>query len=209
MATHLKHHDLERLSRPAPRICRNVNCGRTLDGVSSNGEIKRQQPSRNDLSLCDVCFGPLYNSSFDPEGKALRRRVERRYLTQFLTGCGKDWCRNEFCKTGRKYLELERPEQVVGSKEALALTKPVLEKLKDQRSPLHFCTDEASQKRRILAEMLAAEGGSATDGGSGGRGAGYDLRWCVAALEAENGDLAKARAWLANWAPTKAEAARR
>ena len=208
MATHVKHHDLERLSRSAPRICRNVNCGRTLDGVGPNGEIKRPQPSRNDLGLCDVCFGPLYNSSFDPEGKALRRRVERRYLTQFLTGCGKDWCRNEFCKTGRKYLGLERPEQTLGSKEAMALAKPLLAKLKDQGSPLHFCTDEASQKRRVLAELIAAEDGSVGNG-NGGEGAGYDLRWCVAALEAENGDLGKARAWLANWAPTRAEAARR
>ena len=208
MATHLKHHDLERLSRSAPRICRNVNCGRTHDGVGPNGEIKRPQPSRNDLDLCDVCFGPLYNSSFDPEGKALRRRVERRYLTQFLTGCGKDWCRNEFCKTGRKYFGAERPEQVVGSKEAMALTKPIIEKFKNQESPLHFCTDEASQKRRVLAEMIAAEDGSDGDG-SGRQRTGYDLRWCIAALEAENGDLGKATAWLGNWAPTRAEAARR
>ena len=205
MTTHLKHHDLERLSRPKPRICRNVNCGRTLDGVGKNGEIKRPQPSRNDLGLCDTCFGPLYVSMYDPEGKALKRRVERKYLTQLLTGCGKDWCRNEYCKTGRKYLGLE----TTGSKEALAMVKPFLEKLGDTGSPLHFCTDEAAQKRRTLAEMIAAEGQS---GGAGnqreGPLIGYGLAWCVAGLEAEEGDLDRARAWLRRWAPTRTEKGR-
>ena len=205
MTTHLRHHDLERLSRPRPRICRNVNCGRTLDGVGKGGEIKRPQPSRNDLGLCDTCFGPLYVSMYDPEGKALKRRVERKYLTQLLTGCGKDWCRNEYCKTGRKYLGLE----ATGSKEALAMVKPFIDKLSGTGSSLHFCTDEASQKRRTLADMIAAEGQS---GGSGkqkeGSTTGYDLAWCIAGLEAEGGGLDGARAWLKGWAPTRTEEGR-
>ncbi|KAI4134323.1 MAG: hypothetical protein LQ347_001617, partial [Umbilicaria vellea] len=172
MTTHLKHHDLERLSRLRPRICRNMNCGRTLDGVGRNGEIKRQQPSRNDLGLCDTCFGPLYVSMYDPDGKALKRRVERKYLTQLLTGCGKDWCRNKYCKTGRKYLGLE----ATGSKEALAMVKPFLDNLVDMGNPLHFCTDEVSQKRRTLAEMIAAEGRSSEVGKQReGSTTGYDL----------------------------------
>ena len=209
MTTHLRHHDLERISRLPPRICRNGNCGNTMEGVGHNGEVKRSQPSRNDLGVCDACFGPLYNSSFDPEGKALRRRVERRYLTQMITGCGKDWCRNEYCKTGRKHLGPEISGESVGSKEALGMIKPIVEKLKDGKGPLHFCTDEASQKRRILAEMVAAEGGTGSkgeeDSSRGKRGGTYDVRWCVAALEAENGDLGKARTWLGNWAPTIVE----
>ena len=214
MTTHLKHHDLERLSRTPPQICRNVNCGNTIGGVSHNGEVKKPQPSRNDLGVCDSCFGPLYNSSFDPEGKALRRRVERRYLTQMITGCGKDWCRNEYCKAGRKHLGPELSEGSLTSKEALSMTKPLLEKLKDGERPLHFCTDEASQKRRILADLLAVEGGKVDNGGEsvmkGGEKAvgGYDIRWCVAAMEAENGDAAQARTWLENWAPTVSETAR-
>lgn len=205
MTTHLKHHDLERLSRPRPRICRNVNCGRTLGGVGKNGEIKRPQPSRNDLGLCDTCFGPLYVSMYDPEGKALKRRVERKYLTQLLTGCGKDWCRNEYCNTGRKYLGLKG----TGSKEALALVKPFLEKLGDIGSPLHFCTDEAAQKRRTLAEMIAAEG-QPSDAGKQREGSttGYDLAWSVAGFEAEGGDLDRTRAWLRGWAPTRTEEGR-
>jgi hypothetical protein len=195
MAVHLRHHDLERLSRITPRICRNVNCGRTMDGIGANGDVKRPQPSKNEVGLCDVCYGPLYNSSFDPEGKALKRRVERRYLTQLLTGCGNDWCRNGYCKTGRKHVGLEKPGEPVTSKEAMAMIKPILADLLHSRSSLSFCTDETGQQRRVLAEFLTAEGG-------------YDLPWSIAALEASAGDLDKARTWLRNWAPTKAETSR-
>ena len=198
MDTHLKHHNLERLSRITPRICRNANCGKTLDGVGLNGEIRRPRQLTNDIGLCETCYGPLYNSAFDPDGRALKRRVERRYLTQLLTGCGKDWCRNEYCKTGRRYLGLGKPEQVVTSKDATTLTKPILEQLIGGRSPLHFCTDELSQKRRVLADMMAAEKSDSAQNA-------YELPWCIAGLEAESGDLDKARIWLKNWAPTCAE----
>jgi translation elongation factor EF-Ts len=41
--------------------------------------------------------------------------------------------------------------------------------------------------------MLSAEKGLDGKGG-------YDLEWCVAALEAETGDLEKARGWLKGFA---------
>jgi len=69
---------------------------------------------------------------------------------------------------------------------------------------LHFCVDEATQKRRVLAEMMAAEG---ADGGRPGAKM-YSLEWCVAALEAGQGSLDKARDWLFNFALAKGEAAR-
>ena len=213
MSTHLKHHEIQRLSRPKPRICRNVNCGRTLDGVGRFGKIKHEQPSRNELSVCDACFGPLYVSMYDPEGKALKRRVERKYLTQFLTGCGQSWCRNEYCKTGRKNLGLQGEEEAFTSKAALGMIQPFLERLKDTGSPVHFCTDEASQKRRALAEMVAAEAVGSAGYAKGkekeeGAGSGYDIEWCVTALEAEGGDLNRATEWLRNWAPRRQEGPR-
>ena len=212
MTTHLKHHDLQRLSRSKPRICRNVNCSRTLDGVSKGGEVK-VQASRNDLRVCDVCFGPLYVTMYDPDGKALRRRVERKYLTQLLTGCGQNWCRNEYCKNGRRNLGFLQEGQAISSKEALGMIRPTLDGLKDGKVPVHFCTDEASQKRRVLAELVTAEGNA---GGKGKgkekdglvEGSGYELEWCVAALEAAGGDLDRARGWLRDFAPTRAEAAK-
>ncbi len=195
MTTHLKHHEFEKLSRPPPRICRNINCGRTLDGVNKSGDTRAGtrtgQGPGNEIGLCSACFGPLYVSAYDPDGKAMKRRVERRYLTQLLTGCGKAWCRNEFCKTGRKNAGQEQP---LSTKDALPLIKPFLDGLSNGSTPLHFCVDEASQRRRQAAELLAAERFS------GPKTAGYALEWCVAALEAEGGDLDKARDWLKNWA---------
>jgi len=210
MPTHLKYHDHQRLSRQKPRICRNANCGRTLDGIGKGGEV-RVQGSRNDLGVCDVCFGPLYVSMYDPDGKALKRRVERKYLTQLLTGCRQSWCRNEFCKSGRRKVGLTQEGEILTSKEALAIVKPNLESLKDMRTPVQLCTDEGSQKRRTLAEMMAAEGGVGNGKGKGKEKAsiraGYDLEWCVAALEVVGGDLDRGRQWLKDYAPTSAEAA--
>lgn len=199
METHLKNHDLDRFSRQTPNVCRNINCGRTLDTCAKNGDTRAGsrmgQGPGNDVGLCSVCFGPLYVSMYDPEGKALKRRVERRYLQQLLTGCGKAWCKNEFCKTGRKNLDMNTS---ISTKDALPMIKPFLDTAATDK-PFHFCVDEQSQKRRNLAEMLAAE-----DGGPAGRG-GYAFEWCVGALEAENGDLDGARQWLKNWAPARAE----
>jgi hypothetical protein len=202
MDTHLKHHDLERFSRSTPRLCRNVNCGRTQDGADKTGDTRagtrKGQGPGNDIGLCSVCFGPLYVALHDPEGKALRRRIERRYLSQLLTGCGKAWCRNEFCRTGRK--NLGQGDKAVSTKDAIPLAKPFLAGMdgRGYTTPLHFCVDEASQKRRNLAHMLSAEKGIDGKGG-------YELEWCVAALEAESGNLERAQSWLKGWAPQRSE----
>ena len=194
MATHLRHHELEKSSRHKPEICRNVNCGRTLHGVGKNGEIgagsRMGQGPGNELGLCSICFGPLYVSMHDPEGRAMKRRVERRYLSQLIQGCGKSWCQNQYCKTaaGKRG---DESLQGLTTKDALPLVKPLMDKLGDKNAPVYFCVDEGSQKRRKLAEMLAAEGV-------------YDLEWCVAACEAEAGNLDAARQWLQNWAPKRA-----
>lgn len=203
MDTHLRHHDLERLSRPAPRMCRNINCGRTQDGASKMGDTRagtrKGQGPGNEIGLCSVCFGPLYVSLHDPEGKALRRRIERRYLSQLLTGCGRAWCRNEYCRSGRKNLGQE--DKSVPTKDAIPLVKPFLEGMDGRGyvTPLHFCVDERSQKNRNLADMMSAEKGIEGKGG-------YGLEWCVAALEAEGGDLDRGRNWLKGFAPQRSEA---
>jgi hypothetical protein len=92
MAIYLQHHELEKSLWSEPIICRNMNYGRTFYGVRKNGEIgvgsRMNQGPRNDLGLYSSCFGPLYVSMHDPEGKALRQHVERRYLGQIIKGCG-------------------------------------------------------------------------------------------------------------------------
>ncbi len=173
--------------------------------MSRNGDVVKQQ-SNNDLGICDTCFGPLYVSMYDPDGKALRRRVERKYLTQLLTGCGQGWCANEMCRTARRSIGLEG-EGKMTSKEAMAMVRPLVEGLgAGSGMVVRFCTDEGSQRRRGVAEMMAAEGGDGV--GGVGKGKGYELEWCVAALEVEGGDLDRARQWLRDYAPTRAESSR-
>jgi hypothetical protein len=193
MAAHMKHHELDKERRAKPELCRDVLCGRTLHGVGPKGQVgsgtRMGQGPGNAIGLCSICFGPLYVSMHDPEGKAMRRRVERRYLSQLITGCGKRWCANEWCKTGRKNIDLDALPS--GAAAALPLVKPLVVDAVDERwKPMHLCVDEGSQQRRKLAEMLAAEGR-------------WDLEWCVAACEAEGANLDRAREWLTSWAPMR------
>ncbi|UKZ76203.1 hypothetical protein TrVFT333_003900 [Trichoderma virens FT-333] len=173
-------------------VCRNVNCGRTLYGVGSKGQIgtagSQVKAPGNDIGLCSLCFGPLYVSMHDPDGKALRRRIERRYLSQLMAGCGKPHCANEWCKTGRSNTGLEAKGSSAAA--ALPLVKPFLPGALDASQPCHFCVDESSQTGRKLAELVAAEKV-------------WDLEWCVAAAENEKANLDKMRDWLQAWAPRR------
>ncbi|CAL8581234.1 hypothetical protein XPA_006935 [Xanthoria parietina] len=226
MATHLKHHDYERLSRSPPIVCGNTNCGRTIAGYfSTDGKRTTRGGGQKGLfhgrEICSTCFGPLYSNTYDPEGKALTRRVERRYLTQLMSGCGKSWCGNARCKTGRSNTGLEPIREMKNiNAEAKALLAV---------GGVQFCTDEGGQRRREMAEMVAAEkgegdgfvGGRVVDDGvvgekgkgkeKGGKKTdrrglgGYDVGWCVNALEVEKGDLLKARGWLREWAVSREE----
>ncbi|PNP60828.1 hypothetical protein FNYG_14448 [Fusarium nygamai] len=191
METHLKHHELDKVSRLTPPICRNANCGRTMFGVGPRGQVRQTastDQASNSIGLCSICFGPLYVSMHDPEGKALKRRIERRYLGQLMTGCAKPHCANPWCKTGRANAGLEAKPS--SAREVLPLVKPLLGDVTNMDAPLWFCTDEGSQRGRKLAEMMAEEGV-------------WDVEWCVAAAEAEKGSLERMRDWLQAWAPTK------
>ncbi|KEF58984.1 uncharacterized protein A1O9_03827 [Exophiala aquamarina CBS 119918] len=182
MKTHLLFHDRERFSRPRPKICSNTLCGRTIKYDDAVRVDKEQ------LGLCNECFGPLYVTSYDPEGKMLRRRTERRLLQQLIGGCDKSWCRNErLCKTGRKVVTGQ--DRVLSAKDGLPMLKPIMDQLaQGNTSELVFCVDEASQARRAIATMMTGEGE-------------YELEWCLKALEEEKGDVGAARDWLKGRAP--------
>ena len=187
MQAHTRNHDLARKTQSTPLLCTNKNCSRITISDS--------------LGLCKHCFAPLYASTtYDPDHKALKRRIERRYLTQFLTGCGQDWCRNEFCKTAREYFNLP----AVGSKEGLAIVKDDVQKVGVANATVtttnwewRFCVDsETIQKRRTLGEMMAAQDDT------------YELGWWIAAFEAtgsNSNDISKAKRWLTDWARRKDE----
>ncbi|OAP60097.1 hypothetical protein AYL99_05099 [Fonsecaea erecta] len=181
MKTHLLLHDRERFTRRKPRICSNRICGRT---IKPDEEFRVQNEQ---LGLCNECFGPLYITSYDPEGKMLRRRIERRLLQQLMGGCGKSWCANLDCKTGYKHLKGE--DRIVSAKDGLPMVKPIIDDISHGiTSSMVFCVDEASQSRRNLAAMLSGEGK-------------YELEWCAKALEDEKGDVDRAREWLRSRAP--------
>lgn len=255
MSSHILHHELEKKRRVTPRVCRNVLCGRIIgDGTAiSNSNNKSLS---NNIGLCSTCFGPLYVSQYDPDGKSLKRRVERRYLSQMLTGCGRSWCTNTYCKTGRANQKPDRNEDSnissgntgedgksapMTTRVALPLIKPSLEGLfeidtagsardtncvaaatsnnvavtskpSSQQTPLHFCVDEASQRRRTIAEVMAATASTATDSGgntsSHTRGTTVDkvrrwaLGWWIVALEVKGTEnIEGAIGWLEGYAP--------
>ncbi|KAF3480720.1 ubiquitin fusion degradation protein 1 [Arthroderma uncinatum] len=203
MNTHLRHHELDRVSRPSPQICLNANCCRTINGPNLNQPPRN--PTNDTLGLCKVCFGPLYVDVYDPEGKALRRRIERRYLSQMLTGCGNSWCLNEYCKSGRTNLNISGGATLT-SKDISPIIKPLIEGISIEPtmvniSPLYFCTDQVIQTRKKLAEALASESAEDTTSYSEI----YEVEWCMAAIEAASGDVIKAREWLHDWAPKKGE----
>ena len=186
MKTHLRLHDRERLSRPKPRLCSNRICGRTIK-PDDEPRVQIEQ-----LGLCNECFGPLYVTTYDPEGKMLRRRIERRLLQQLTGGCGKSWCRNiDFCRTAHK--NVHGDDRVVSAKDGLTMIKSIIEGLTRGDNPsLVFCVDETSQSRRNLAGMISGKGE-------------YELEWCMKALDEEKGDLDRAREWLKNRAPKVGE----
>ena len=182
MKTHMRLHDRDRLTKPRPNLCINSTCQRTLQHGDEARVLKDQH------SLCNECFGPLYVANYDPEGKMLKRRIERRLLQQLIGGCGRPWCRNdEWCKTAHK--NVTGSDRSMSAKDALVVIKPVLEQFsRGDAEGLKFCVDEATQVRKSLAEMMAGEGE-------------YEMAWCVRALEEERSDLSKAREWLTERAP--------
>lgn len=119
-----------------------------------------------------------------------------------MTGCGKPWCQNEYCKTAKQKAASDSgPPAAMSVVEIMKLTRPLVEALNTQpdvpnMSLLYLCADETSQHRRNLAELIAAESVEGNDKV-------YDLPWCIAAAEAAGGDLEKAREWLSKWAPNQ------
>ncbi|TQS37365.1 hypothetical protein Golomagni_02164 [Golovinomyces magnicellulatus] len=148
--THMKHHDLEKMDKAKPIVCTNTYCCHTLGGledIEKSKESKRiSQVSKNDLGLCSICFGPLYVNIYDPDGKALKRRVERRYLSQLIQGCGKSWCRNKYCKTAQS--------SQLTSKTALPIVKMLI--MPENIGKILLAEKIAEEKRFALEWCIAA-----------------------------------------------------
>ncbi|RKP31072.1 hypothetical protein METBISCDRAFT_30466 [Metschnikowia bicuspidata] len=95
--SHMLLHALGGSSLAAEEIalCANVNCVNILDGPG------------NELSLCEICYGPLYSNLHDPKRQKLHARIERKYILQLTKGCNQSWCNNQECATGNVKLDMK------------------------------------------------------------------------------------------------------
>ena len=114
-----------------------------------------------------------------------------------MTGCGKPWCRNKYCKTSNPD-EVKSVSPVTATRGLVDAVFTTTTTTTPNTAPFYFCTDQTGQQRRGIAEMLAAQPTSQT-------GKSYEMPWCVAAVEA-TGDLDAAREWLGQWAVAREEA---
>lgn len=83
VAIHMKMHEVEKANKQLPfQRCTNQQCCRSID-------------HGNGMRLCRICFGPLYVSQYDPDGKKRAQRLVHRYFQQLSNGCGRSTCQNQ------------------------------------------------------------------------------------------------------------------
>jgi Amino-terminal Zinc-binding domain of ubiquitin ligase E3A len=117
----------------------------------------------------------LYSPLHDPNYIKLQSRLERKLLTQLLSGCKQAHCSNSpWCATATGHS--------IPMVEAMKAVKPQVDGMLGDVE-FHICVDEVIQRRAFLAGMIAAEGV-------------YSFEWCRKAIEEVKGDLGKARNWL-------------
>ncbi|VEU23552.1 DEKNAAC104579 [Brettanomyces naardenensis] len=190
MESHTKLHELDRINKPKPQVCSNRNCIRTIVGGKEN---------QNVLGLCNVCFGPLFSTAYDPNHTKLRSRLERKYIIQMKTGCGHDWCRNPLCasSTVTQKPKLSTFADIIKYVKTEAVPKDIT-----QRQAYSFCVDEGITKKKELAKGL----GKAPEVGD------FDYEWICEALNKVNiidgddiGNIGRVKDWLTEYGVRKGE----
>lgn len=113
---------------------------------------------------------------YDPNHIKLQSRLERKLLTQLMSGCGQQHCSNSpFCATAMGHS--------TSMSEAMKVVKSQVDGMLNESVRFRICVDESVQRKAFLAGMIAAEGR-------------YGMEWCRKAVEEAKGDLGKARTWL-------------
>ncbi|ODQ79205.1 hypothetical protein BABINDRAFT_8789 [Babjeviella inositovora NRRL Y-12698] len=144
-ASHLKIHDMNRIAKPKPVKCHNVNCIHTR--------------SVNEYALCDICFGPSYSSVYDPDYTKLKSRFERRYMIQATRGCGSSWCKNLECVSSG--LKSRDPiSNVLGHIQNDLLTQiPFIPGgvRSQQDAWFAFCVDETATRKKFMVDLILEE----------------------------------------------------
>ncbi|KAF9308306.1 hypothetical protein BGZ91_007863 [Linnemannia elongata] len=176
---HAQNHEYQRQNQATPQLCSNQNCVRSKGATS------------NVLGLCQLCFGPYWIPTEDPKNQKLVQRLARKYHAQLMTGCGNNWCRNQYCATFRA----RQMDATSAATEMMSILKEARLGAADGHKTW-LCVDEGTTRKKVMAELLLEEV----------RGQ-YTIEWCVKALEAERTDLEAAAQWLQLQAPKVKKAA--
>lgn len=177
LETHMRLHDIARISRSTPRVCSNDLCVKVLSIEDSNP-----------VGLCPDCFGNLYSTVYDPDGKRLLQRIERRYILQLKNGCGYSTCENKLCRSspmccvGEGILS-NMAEIVKYVKNKVMLVGPY---------EFMFCVPKSVDERRHIVNMF--EGGE------------WERGWVCKSNEVQGNDMVSMLDWLNNNAVKKSEA---
>ncbi|KAK3836905.1 MAG: ubiquitin fusion degradation protein UFD1-domain-containing protein [Linnemannia gamsii] len=170
---HAQNHEYQRQNQATPQLCSNQNC------------VRGKGSTVNVLGLCQLCFGPYWIPTEDPKNQKLVQRLARKYHSQLMTGCGNNWCRNQYCATSRG----RQMDATSAATEMMGILKEARVGAADGHKTW-LCVDEGTTRRKVMAELLQEEV----------RGQ-YTIEWCVKALEAERTDLEAAAQWLHLQAP--------
>ncbi len=188
MESHHRLHELDRVSRSEPIVCSNQNCTRIIS----------QTGAQNVLGLCNVCFGPLYSSAYDPKHVKLRSRLERKYIIQMQHGCGNNWCDNTFCRSSKRFawknIQLSDIIKFVRS--------DLVPRDVGEHREYKFCVDETITRQKHLEETLL-EDPDFSEYGKGWICEG--LNSVSAGEENANRIVPKLRGWLMKYGVKKSE----
>ena len=106
---------------------------------------------------------------YDPKHTKLQSRLERKLLTQLMSGCRQSHCSNSpNCATAMG--------TGLSMSDAMKVVKPQVDGILNESVQFKMCVDEAVQRKTFLGV--------------------YGLEYCRKGIEEGKGDLSKARTWL-------------
>lgn len=116
----------------------------------------------NHMNLCNHCFGPLYNSVYDPNHAKLQARMERKYMLQLNKGCDYENCQNYYCKRNNKIGSIKEILQTIHNQLFSQIAQPPLPINKDKpmqatTNKLWFCVSESMNYKLILFNNFKTE----------------------------------------------------
>lgn len=132
--------------------CHNENC------------INELTTTRNDLDLCELCYGPLYIQVHDPTHIKLQQRIERKYMLQLTKGCGNEWCNNEYCVTNSTELK-----EMTFKQKLTLLNQTLFTNINFPHLPINktkqtssinkfwFCINESILMKKMIYEIILSE----------------------------------------------------